>query len=1066
MSASDKAANPATDTITIMDDTAAPTGQSITLTGATAPFYPGGPVTFSLTNGSDPSGGSGLDLSSATVTRETGTLAANNCSGFTPDGGTFTSPDNSTSSSHCYRYTFSIADKVGNVATSSVTAKVSPNAPTVSVDPPTVLTGAGNQYYDAGTKTQFFRPGGSGSFSLNATADDADTGVTHVAFPDVSGVSGWSGSTGGNDTTSPYASPADYTWTSGATAPGARSIVATNSVALTNSDTITLAADSAGPTGQSVTLAGPTAPYYGSASVSFTLADGNDGAGSGLDVSTRTVTRETGTLSGNTCTSFSPDAGTFTSPDTAVSAGHCYRYSFTIADKVGNISSAATATAKVDNGAPTVSVGTPTALTGAGNQYYDAGTKTLFFRSTGSGSFDLNATASDSDTAVDAVDFPTISSLSGWSGSTGGADTTSPYSSPTDYSWSSGAAEPGAQTVSATDKAANSSSDTITIADDTSAPTGQSITLTGAFAPYYGSNSVGFSLANGSDNGGGAGLDLASATVTRETGTLSGDSCSGFSADAGTFTSADTSVSNGHCYRYTFRIADKVANLSAPVTATAKVDTDNPTVSLTDPGTPVAGTIALSATASDPSTDIQQVVFERAPAGGSTWTAIGTDTTSPYTASWDTTGSLRRPVRRARRRDRQDEQHEHEPCREPSGRQHGSGNDDRCDAHRSVERHDAYLLVQLLRGRLDLRMPRRRRRLDRVLEPRDARRTRRRQPHLRRPGNGRRGQHRRDACEPHVGDRPHRTRHHDRRAARRSVVRHHTDLRVQLLRARLDLRMPHRRRQLDVVLEPRHDLTRTDRGQPHVRRPRGRRGRQHRRQPGELHVGDRPDCAGHDPRRDSRRSVQRHDSRLLVQLLRAGLDLRMPHRRWNLDVVLQSSHARPGARRRQPHVRGSRDGCRGRHRRLSRLVYVDGRPDAAGNDDRFHTAGSVERHDSDLLVQLLRGRLDLRMPHRRRQLDVVLEPGDARPARRRQPHVRRPRHGPGGQHRFDAGEPYLDGRPHGARTRRSTPPRPTRPATRRRPSRSAPPSPVRRSSAGSTAAAGRPARAPTRSRPP
>jgi hypothetical protein len=96
-------------------------------------------------------------------------------------------------------------------------------------------------------------------------------------------------------------------------------------------------------------------------------------------------------------------------------------------------------------------------------------------------------------------------------------------------------------------------------------------------------------------------------------------------------------VSNGHCYRYTFRIADKVANLSALVTATAKVDTDNPTVSLTDPGTPVAGTIALSATASDPSTDIQQVVFERAPAGGSTWTAIGTDTTSPYAASWDTT---------------------------------------------------------------------------------------------------------------------------------------------------------------------------------------------------------------------------------------------------------------------------------------------------------------------------------------------------------------------------------------------------------------------------------------------
>src|SRR4029077_20657817 len=160
-------------------------------------------------------------------------------------------------------------------------------------------------------------------------------------------------------------------------------------------------------------------------------------------------------------------------------------------------------------------------------------------------------------------------------------------------------------------------------------------------------------------------------------------------------TSPDTSVSNGHCYRYTFRIADKVANLSVPVTATAKVDTDNPTVLLTDPGTPVAGTIALSATASDPSTDIQQVVFERAPAGGSTWTAIGTDTTSPYAASWDTTAvsdgqydgpraSPRRQGPRPRRRDRKDKKHEHEPRREPPRRQHGSGDDDRCDAHRSV----------------------------------------------------------------------------------------------------------------------------------------------------------------------------------------------------------------------------------------------------------------------------------------------------------------------------------------------------------------------------------------------
>src|SRR5207244_4051421 len=55
------------------------------------------------------------------------------------------------------------------------------------------------------------------------------------------------------------------------------------------------------------------------------------------------------------------------------------------------------------------------------------------------------------------------------------------------------------------------------------------------------------------------------------------------------------------------------------------------------PGTPVAATLRLSATATDDSTNVDHVVFERAPAGGSTWTTIGTDTSAPFTASWSTT---------------------------------------------------------------------------------------------------------------------------------------------------------------------------------------------------------------------------------------------------------------------------------------------------------------------------------------------------------------------------------------------------------------------------------------------
>ena len=42
----------------------------------------------------------------------------------------------------------------------------------MSATAPTEVTGPGNQYYDAPSTTQFFRPAGSGSFTLNVAAND------------------------------------------------------------------------------------------------------------------------------------------------------------------------------------------------------------------------------------------------------------------------------------------------------------------------------------------------------------------------------------------------------------------------------------------------------------------------------------------------------------------------------------------------------------------------------------------------------------------------------------------------------------------------------------------------------------------------------------------------------------------------------------------------------------------------------------------------------------------------------------------------------------------------------
>jgi hypothetical protein len=58
-----------------------------------------------------------------------------------------------------------------------------------------------------------------------------------------------------------------------------------------------------------------------------------------------------------------------------------------------------------------------------------------------------------------------------------------------------------------------------------------------------------------------------------------------------------------------------------------------PGVTLTDPGTPLHGTVTLDATTAGP---IVSVTIQRSPAGAGTWTSICTDPSSPYSCSFDT----------------------------------------------------------------------------------------------------------------------------------------------------------------------------------------------------------------------------------------------------------------------------------------------------------------------------------------------------------------------------------------------------------------------------------------------
>ncbi|KRF32794.1 Ig-like domain-containing protein [Yonghaparkia sp. Soil809] len=77
---------------------------------------------------------------------------------------------------------------------------------------------------------------------------------------------------------------------------------------------------------------------------------------------------------------------------------------------------------------------------------------------------------------------------------------------------------------------------------------------------------------------------------------------------------------------------------NAASTVSAAADWTPPTVAIADPGSPVKGTVALSATASDGESLIATVVIQYQLPDAAAWTTVCTDTTAPYSCAWSTAG--------------------------------------------------------------------------------------------------------------------------------------------------------------------------------------------------------------------------------------------------------------------------------------------------------------------------------------------------------------------------------------------------------------------------------------------
>jgi hypothetical protein len=452
---------------------------------------------------------------------------------------------------------------------------------------------SGKTAFKSGSSTLYYLGSSDGSFKVKDAITDSGSGPLQVTYPLVS-TGGWT-HPAETVTAGPSFTSSTYSWTAGSTtSPGAQSIVAEDKALQTSTATLTLTNDTTGPTGQSVTLNG--GPNFSTLSVPLTLMKGTD-AGAGVDGSSGLVERAAATATGGVCGAFgswSP-VTLVGGADTSVVAGNCYRYRYTISDALGNVSSpsAPSADAIIDVTAtpPTGTTGTtgttgvtgttgatspltidaPTELSGAGDQYFSAGT--VFFRPAGSGSFTLNATAQS---GVVSVTFPDVSATAGWTGSTGGTDTTSPYSSPNTYSWVTGATAPGSQKVSAITATGQTSTAAIAFSADSTPPTGQTITLTGG--PFFPSSSVPLTISRGTDAG--AGVDPARDVVERAAAPLQNGVCGTFGAFAAVTLvgGADTSVTTGNCYRWQLKVTDNVGNVStasAP-SADAKVDVTPP----------------------------------------------------------------------------------------------------------------------------------------------------------------------------------------------------------------------------------------------------------------------------------------------------------------------------------------------------------------------------------------------------------------------------------------------------------------------------------------------------------
>ncbi|HEX6130767.1 MAG TPA: chitobiase/beta-hexosaminidase C-terminal domain-containing protein, partial [Actinomycetota bacterium] len=419
---------------------------------------------------------------------------------------------------------FRAYDRVGNEElVGSEQILIDTTAPTA---PALAFSDLDQAVFDAASGTVFYRGGGSGGFTVTATAADAQSGVDGYSYPALG--AGWTGGGG------------SYDFSAGA-ASGTHSVTATNGAGLEASTPFSVSADSTAP----VTAAlcdglVCSSDWYTTAPVSVTLAATDAQAGvSGIVYSTDGFATS------------APYSG-------AIAVAETTTVSFRATDRVGNVEATKTVTVQVDTTPPDSPSLAFTDLTNAA-----VTGSTVYYRGDAEGTFTILGASQDSESGIPAGDgsgggggggflFPSLGS--GWT-NVGGS-----------YAFTALAVDPAEpNTIVVANGADLTTTATVTVTRDASTPV-TAVTCNGsACAPWYTSAPVSVAL---------AATDTGSGVATLRYTTDGSEPTATSPLYGGPIAVATTTT-----IRY--RAADRVGNVSTGSTL-VRVDLEAPTVALTD----------------------------------------------------------------------------------------------------------------------------------------------------------------------------------------------------------------------------------------------------------------------------------------------------------------------------------------------------------------------------------------------------------------------------------------------------------------------------------------------------